>query len=61
VRLTGSFLPTTKNAPAVDFFQAHGFSMTRTDEAGTRWEYDLSGPSIDVPPWIECAGAVHGR
>jgi FkbH-like protein len=62
VRLTGSFAPTAKNEPARDFFRAHRFTMTKADEAGTRWEYDLSGPSIDVPPWIECAVAsIHSR
>ena len=61
-RLAGSFVPTAKNAPARDFFKAHAFTMTATGEAGTRWEYDLGGPSIDVPPWIACAAAsVHSR
>ena len=53
-RLTGSFVPTAKNAAARDFFQAHGFRMIQVEDPGTRWEYDLSGPSIEAPPWIAC-------
>lgn len=56
-RLTASFIPTRKNAPAKDFLPAHGFTCTRPGEAESRWELDLASAGLEWPPFIERASA----
>ena len=52
--LAGEFIPTGKNAPAREVYQAHGFRCVTESEAGSRWELDLAGGSeIQVPQWLE--------
>ena len=52
-RLVGHFLPTRKNAPARDFYAAHGFREVPGDGDGTRYEIDLTRETIAAPEWIE--------
>lgn len=48
----GWFIATKKNAPAKDFYRAHGFACV-ADEAGkSRWELDLTRQTVETPPWI---------
>jgi len=50
--LSGWFLPRAKNAPAKDFYKAHGFSIAGERPEGTLWERQLSGPGLECPTWI---------
>lgn len=50
-RLQGWFLPTKKNAPARDFYSAHGFQAAEQNGDGTLWTFDLSN-SLPAPEWI---------
>jgi len=50
--LSGWFLPSAKNAPAKDFYKAHGFSIAGGQPEGTLWERQLSGPGLECPTWI---------
>jgi FkbH-like protein len=56
-RLTGSFLPTAKNAPARGFYAAHGFECIEDGDAETRWELDLDR-APGWPAWIERVDAA---
>jgi FkbH-like protein len=51
-RLQGWFLPTAKNAPAADFYRAHGFTPVEDREEGSRWELDLREKDVPCPEWI---------
>jgi FkbH-like protein len=51
-RLQGWFNPTKKNAPAADFYAAHGFSRIAEDQDRTLWELDTSAPQNRCPEWI---------
>lgn len=53
-RLVGWFLPTSKNAPARDFYSRHGFSCVEEQNGQSRWEFDLSRAEIAMPDWIKC-------
>ncbi len=50
--LTGWFLPTKKNAPARDFYQAHRFQVAAEDERGTLWSLSLNQAAPACPEWI---------
>jgi FkbH-like protein len=51
-RLQGWFLPTKKNAPARDFYSAHGFQAVQQNGGGTLWTLDLNSSSLPAPEWI---------
>ena len=50
--LQGWFLPTKKNAPARDFYSAHGFTAAHQNGDGTLWTLDLAANSLAVPEWV---------
>ena len=54
-KLRGWFLPTKKNAPAKDFYSAHGFGCSREVAEGSLWELDLPQAQIKCPDWIKLA------
>jgi FkbH-like protein len=49
--LLGNYIPTTKNAPARDFYPKHGF-VERASDGGSAWELALEGRSLSCPTWI---------
>jgi FkbH-like protein len=55
-RLDGWFLPTTKNAPARDFYSEHGFQLVaeKTPEGapGGLWSLDLREKKLRCPDWV---------
>jgi FkbH-like protein len=51
-RLVGWFRPTTKNAPAQEFYPSHEFTRTEVQDGATRWELDLRRQIITPPAWI---------
>ena len=52
--LAGELIQTKKNAPARDFYRAHGFRCVAESGASSRWELDLAGGTqIQTPPWLE--------
>jgi len=51
-RLVGWFRPTTKNAPAQQFYAAHRFTSTAVRDGATCWELDLSRDVVTPPAWI---------
>jgi len=51
-RLQGWFLPTKKNAPARDFYSAHGFAAAKQNGDGTLWTLDLKKSFLPAPEWI---------
>jgi FkbH-like protein len=54
VTLAGELILTKKNAPARDFYRAHGFCCVTESGASSRWELDLAGGTqILTPPWLE--------
>lgn len=55
--LRGWFFPTKKNAPARDFYAAHGFVARASEERGTLWSLDLSRGVVACPDWIELVSA----
>lgn len=52
-RIQGWFLPTKKNAPAREFYAAHGFSRVEENEHGSLWALDLArGGDVVCPEWV---------
>jgi FkbH-like protein len=51
-RLQGWFVPTKKNAPARDFYSAHGFAPAHQNGDGTLWTLDLTANSLPAPEWV---------
>jgi FkbH-like protein len=52
-RLQGWFLPTEKNAPAVNVYREHGFSILEQRADGSvLWELDLTTGLPAVPAWL---------
>jgi FkbH-like protein len=51
-RLQGWFLPTKKNAPARDFYAAHGFTTAQQNGDGTLWRLDLAANPLPAPEWV---------
>lgn len=55
--LEGEIIPTTKNAPARDLFERHGFArVAEGPDGATRWRLDLSAKRVDWPDWFEVQG-----
>ncbi len=52
-RVTGSFRPTDKNAPARAFYREHGFACTADEDEESRWELDLERSAVAWPAWIK--------
>jgi len=54
--IVGDYIPTKKNAPARDFYRAHGFAElangSASDNGASTWELALEGRSLSCPPWI---------
>lgn len=48
----GWFLPTKKNAPAIEFYLRHGFLKVEETTEGSRWVLELGGADVDCPKWI---------
>src|SRR5262249_31691756 len=51
--LEGCFCPTAKNGPAADLFPRHGFELSESTDAGTRWRLDLTSAEVACPDWIQ--------
>jgi FkbH-like protein len=52
-RLVGRYLPTRKNAPAKDFYVAHGFALVSEQaDGGSLWSLDLARQTVECPAWI---------
>lgn len=51
--LQGWFFPTKKNAPAKDFYSAHGFEVVEQNEKGSLWRLDLANSGVHPPEWIK--------
>ena len=53
-RLTGKIIPSSKNAPARDVFERHGFSRAgEVDPPDTDWSLDLRTSGLQYPEWIK--------
>jgi FkbH-like protein len=52
--LAGWYRPTSRNAPAADFYARHRFERAREEHGASLWELDLSAADIAVPDWIAC-------
>jgi FkbH-like protein len=50
--LRGRFIPTKKNAPARDFYSAHGFQLIEEKPDGSVWSLPLPQHKIASPDWI---------
>ena len=50
--LRGWFLPTRKNAPALEFYREHGFEMAEGSDDATLWRFDLTRNTILPPEWV---------
>ncbi len=50
--IDGTFIHTRKNAPARDFYSAHGFALITEDDTQSNWTLDLSTTDASTPPWI---------
>jgi FkbH-like protein len=51
--LDGEFIPTAKNAPAVEFFAMHGFVQVSGNGTGSRWRLNLNDVSFQIPSYIQ--------
>src|ERR1022692_4752865 len=51
--LEGWFLPTKKNAPALEFYREHGFEVAERTGEGVLWRLDLQEKDIRTPEWIK--------
>src|ERR1035441_6283479 len=51
--LEGWFLPTKKNAPALEFYREHGFEVAERTGEGVLWRLDLQEKEIRTPEWIK--------
>ena len=50
--LVGEFIPTGKNAPAVDIYMRHGFSERDVTDGVQHWHLDLVG-AAGFPDWVK--------
>lgn len=55
--LRGLFAPTAKNAPARDFYRAHGFILVHEDAGTQHWELDVRVNGVTPPAWIALQGS----
>jgi FkbH-like protein len=51
--IEGWFLPTKKNAPAVEFYPSHSFRPVEENGKGTRWALELPQGAVRRPDWIK--------
>jgi FkbH-like protein len=51
-RLTGWYIPTSKNGMVSELYANHGFSCAAQTDMGTFWEIDLDATPLEVPAWI---------
>ena len=49
IRLEGWFLPTKKNAPALEFYPSHGFEKLREEPQGALWALEVATKAPDWP------------
>jgi len=59
-RLVGEFIPSTKNAPARDFYPRNGLAPAGGENNIERWECDLHKRAPAVPAWISTTRPAHG-
>jgi FkbH-like protein len=57
-RLGGWFRPTKKNAPAMNFYADHGFTLSEEKVDGQWWELDLTTGGLQCPEWVRLVSAV---
>ena len=50
--LQGWFVPTSKNAPAREFYRAHDCKLVASEDGRTLWALDLRESEIKCPEWI---------
>ena len=58
--LVGEFIPSTKNAPARDFYARNGFRPDSDEKGIERWRRDLADGGPATPEWIATARQPHG-
>ncbi len=51
--LQGWFLPTKRNAPALEFYRDHGFKVAAQTGDGVLWKLNLQETEIRTPEWIK--------
>jgi FkbH-like protein len=56
--LQGWFLPTRKNAPAMEFYRDHGFAPAQQTADGVLWRLDLGEKQVASPEWIRVTGIL---
>ena len=57
--LEGRFIPTSKNAPAKDFYSLHGFTCEESSPSGASlWRLDMTEMMPKWPQWISRSGAL---
>jgi FkbH-like protein len=59
--IEGEFIPTTKNAPAVEFFALHGFTQIEGNGDGRRWRLNLNDVSFQMPAYIQLADEMRAN
>jgi FkbH-like protein len=59
--MEGEFIPTTKNAPAVEFFALHGFTQIGGNGDGSRWRLNLNDVSFQMPTYIQLSDEMRAR
>ena len=59
--IEGEFIPTTKNAPAIEFFALHGFEQIGGNGASSRWRLNLNDVSFRMPPYIQVADEMRAK
>ncbi|ABW27707.1 HAD-IIIC family phosphatase [Acaryochloris marina] len=53
LKLIGSYIPTNKNMPTKDFFEAQGLTLITENSSGERYYEMLSDDALEIPcPWI---------
>jgi FkbH-like protein len=61
-RVQGWFVPTQKNAPAKDFYAAHGFSEQEHDGSGSiRWSLETEASRVAAPQWTKVTIRENGH
>jgi len=57
-RVLGRIVPTSKNAPAGDLYERHGFARKAGEGGETSWELDLTTGGIRYPEWMKIVSEV---
>lgn len=61
-RIQGWFVPTKKNAPAKDFYSAHGFSEQERDgDERVLWSLETEAAKVSSPKWIKVTVKENGH